>query len=138
MTGTTMRSGARGSGRWACSTYSTHSGQYGGDMALRLPSVRPDRAAAVRELLARGERSYSFEFFPPRSDAQEEQLWRALRRLEGYSPTFVSVTYGAGGTTRMKTVETTERIAADTTLTPVGHLTAGNHPVAAPRHGGGA
>src|SRR5256714_15581788 len=119
MTGTTMRSGARGSGRWACSTYSTHSGQYGGDMALRLPSVRPDRAATVRELLARGERSYSFEFFPPRSDGQEEQLWRPLRRLAGYSPTFVSVTQGAGGMTRMKTVGPTEGFAGATTLSSV-------------------
>ena len=51
----------------------------------------------MRELLERGERSFSFEFFPPKDEAGEEQLWQAITELEPYGPTFVSVTYGAGG-----------------------------------------
>ncbi|WP_226344933.1 methylenetetrahydrofolate reductase [NAD(P)H] [Agilicoccus flavus] len=78
---------------------------------------------SIPELLASGTPSYSFEFFPPKDDASAEQLWTAIRRLEQAEPTFVSVTYGAGGTTQDRTVAITERIASETTLLPLAHLT---------------
>ena len=56
-----------------------------------------DRGRTMAEMLAEGELSFSFEFFPPKDEAGEEQLWRAISELEPYRPTFVSVTYGAGG-----------------------------------------
>ena len=85
------------------------------------------RDLSMRDLLARGERSFSFEFFPPKDAAGEEQLWQAITELEPYGPTFVSVTYGAGGTTRDRTVAITERIARETSLLPVAHLTCVGH-----------
>jgi methylenetetrahydrofolate reductase (NADPH) len=81
----------------------------------------------MREILERGERSFSFEFFPPRDEAGEQQLWDAINALEPYRPSFVSVTYGAGGSTRDKTVSITSRIARETSLTPVAHLTCVGH-----------
>ncbi|MDQ3616526.1 MAG: methylenetetrahydrofolate reductase [NAD(P)H] [Actinomycetota bacterium] len=96
-------------------------------MALGLPSQMPGGAETVRDLIAAGERSFSFEFFPPKDAAGERQLWKALRELEGLRPTFVSVTYGAGGSTRDRTVRVTERIAHDTSMTPLAHLTCVGH-----------
>ncbi|MFL6289093.1 MAG: methylenetetrahydrofolate reductase [NAD(P)H] [Actinomycetes bacterium] len=78
---------------------------------------------SVAEMLADGRRSWSLEFFPPKTGEGERQLWHTLRELESGSPSFVSVTYGAGGSTRDRTVRVTERIVSETTLNPVGHLT---------------
>ena len=65
----------------------------------------------------------SFEFFPPRTEALEAQLWHCIRRLEPLAPRFVSVTYGAGGSTQERTHATVSRIVTETTLTPAAHLT---------------
>ena len=82
---------------------------------------------SIRDLLAQGGRSFSFEFFPPKDEAGEQQLWEAIETPEAYRPSFVSVTYGAGGGTRDKTIAITGRIARDTSLTPVAHLTCVGH-----------
>ncbi len=65
----------------------------------------------------------SFEFFPPRTEALEQQLWTCIRRLEPLAPRFVSVTYGAGGGTRVRTHATVSRILQETRLIPAAHLT---------------
>jgi methylenetetrahydrofolate reductase (NADPH) len=65
----------------------------------------------------------SFEFFPPKTEAMEQSLWQAIQRLAPLNPRFVSVTYGAGGTTRARTHATVRRILDETNLTPAAHLT---------------
>ena len=78
---------------------------------------------ALRELLASGEPSYSFEFFPSRNGAFDPTVWQTLRELERLKPTFVSVTYGAGGSTQERTLELCGRIERETRMSTVAHLT---------------
>jgi methylenetetrahydrofolate reductase (NADPH) len=85
------------------------------------------RGRSLGDIIRAGDHSFSFEFFPPKDEAGEEQLWNAIRALEPYRPTFVSVTYGAGGSTRDKTVAITGRIARETSLVPIAHLTCVGH-----------
>ncbi|MFN8034660.1 MAG: methylenetetrahydrofolate reductase [Acidimicrobiia bacterium] len=80
----------------------------------------------IARILERG-RCFSFEFFPPKSPAAEEQLAQALRELEPLAPSFVSVTYGAGGSTRERTHDLVVRILRETSMTPMAHLTCAAH-----------
>lgn len=73
--------------------------------------------------LGRGAIDVSFEFFPPKTEAMEQTLWQSIRRLEPLRPRYVSVTYGAGGSTRERTHATVQRILRETTLKPAAHLT---------------
>ena len=72
---------------------------------------------------AAGDIDVSFEFFPPKTEKMEQTLWEAVKTLAPLEPRFVSVTYGAGGSTRARTHATIERIACETALTPAAHLT---------------
>jgi methylenetetrahydrofolate reductase (NADPH) len=89
------------------------------------PALSPRES--ISEQLARGWRSFSFEFFPPKDEEGERILWESIRELEPLRPTFVSVTYGAGGTTRDRTIAITRRIARETTMLPMAHLTCVGH-----------
>jgi methylenetetrahydrofolate reductase (NADPH) len=98
-------------------------------VSLGLPSRLP-ASPAIGELIRAPAPTFSFEFFPPKTRDGERLLWQAIRELESLRPSFVSITYGAGGTTRDTTVAVTERVATETTLLPMAHLTAVNHSVA--------
>jgi methylenetetrahydrofolate reductase (NADPH) len=82
-------------------------------------------ATRVSRFVQAGHRSIgvSFEFFPPNSEEMDRILWDSVERLAPLAPDFVSVTYGAGGTTRERTHATVKRILAETSLTPAAHLT---------------
>lgn len=89
------------------------------------PSVPQESSTTttLREVLARdlaaSTPTFSFEFFAPKTQSGTRGLWDAVRRIEPLSPTFVSVTYGAGGSSKDRTVEVTRRLATHTTLRPV-------------------
>src|SRR6187549_1028301 len=82
------------------------------------------RPPTIAELLRTSDRPlFSFEFFPPKDEIQQRQLWQTVRELESLGPDFVSVTYGASGATRERTIKATEAIAQHTTLRSMAHLT---------------
>src|SRR5580765_4114361 len=82
--------------------------------------------ARINDLLTAG-RTFSFEFFPPRTDAAQLSLGRTIAELEPLRPTFVSVTYGAGGSTRQRTHEIVTWVRRETDITPMAHLTCHAH-----------
>lgn len=99
-------------------------------MALGLPSVLPGGQPSISDLIRAPEPTFSFEFFPPKTAEGDRLLWETIRHLEALQPSFVSITYGAGGSNRDRTIAVTERIATETTLLAMAHLTAVNHSVA--------
>jgi methylenetetrahydrofolate reductase (NADPH) len=94
----------------------------------------PGGQPSIGDLIGAPAPTFSFEFFPPKDEAMHRQLWQAIRELESLRPSFVSITYGAGGSTRDTTVAVTERVATETTLLAMAHLTAVSHSVAELRH----
>ena len=89
---------------------------------------RLERLAAHEPLFAetRGDIALSFEFFPPKTEKMEETLWESVKTLEPLAPRFVSVTYGAGGSTRERTHATVARIVRETSIPAAAHLTCVN------------
>lgn len=94
-------------------------------MTLSLAQLEEARRALDAPLFAdlAGDAAVSFEFFPPKTEKMEEQLWSSIQTLAPLGPRFVSVTYGAGGSTRERTHNTVARIAKETTIAAAAHLT---------------
>ncbi|MEO9129639.1 MAG: methylenetetrahydrofolate reductase [Sphingomonas sp.] len=94
-------------------------------MTISISQLEEARRALEAPLFAdvAGDAAISFEFFPPKSAKTEETLWEAVRTLEPLAPRFVSVTYGAGGSTRERTHATVERIERETSMAAAAHLT---------------
>ncbi len=82
-----------------------------------------EKGVRIVEKLRSGVPAFSFEFFPPKTEVGEKRLWEVLRELQGLNPAYVSVTYGAGGSTRTKTVELTKRIKRELGMETMAHLT---------------
>ena len=83
----------------------------------------PPRPSSAKPTPIRGQLAVSFEFFPPATEEMQRQLWHSIERLAPLDPTFMSVTYGAGGSTRDRTHATVRRLLAETTVAPAAHLT---------------
>ncbi len=94
-------------------------------MPMTMTQLEEARRALSEPLFAdlAGDLDISFEFFPPKTDKMEETLWATMQTLEPLGPRFVSVTYGAGGSTRERTHNTVARIAKETTVPAAAHLT---------------
>ncbi|NLE79068.1 MAG: 5,10-methylenetetrahydrofolate reductase [Rhodococcus sp.] len=105
-------------------TFDSVRGRASEGWATRTPSI-VDRIGVSND----GRVPFSVEFSPPRDEMAEARLWRAVRVFERLGPAFVSMTYGAGGSTRDRTVRVTGQLAEETTLLPVAHLTAVSHSV---------
>src|SRR3954470_15871962 len=81
----------------------------------------------IKDIMRGDSPTFSFEFFPPKTPESAEVLYQTIRDLESYRPDFVSVTYGAGGSTRELTHDLVERIQTTTKLKPIPHLTCVSH-----------
>ena len=81
----------------------------------------------ITDIINKGRPTFSFEFFPPKSERASESLFETIKDLESLDPSYVSITYGAGGTTRERTNDLVEKILEKTTLIPIPHLTCVQH-----------
>src|SRR5690349_3002506 len=96
---------------------------HGGGLFFARGSVMDQSRRSRKDTHGHRRIGVSFEFFPPKTEEMEKNLWEAITRLAPFAPNFVSVTYGAGGSTRERTHATVKRMLEETPLTPAAHLT---------------